>query len=117
MKKLSTKIPVPFLIICLIILLGGPLFSQKDDTVRLDNGDRITGEIKKVEYGIMNLKTSDMGTLYIEWTKIESIKSKKFFEIYLNDNTNILDKLIHPLLKAPGYNFCSECRELPIILI
>jgi len=93
MKKLSTKIPVTFLIICLIILLAGPLFAQKDDTVRLENGDRITGEIKKMEYGIMNFKTSDMGTLYIEWTKIESIKSKKFFEIYLNDNTKYFGQI------------------------
>jgi len=93
MKKLSRKNQFPFLITCLTILLYGPLFAQKDDTLRLDNGDRITGEIKKVEHGIMNFKTSDMGTLNIEWNKIESIQSKKFFEIYLNDNTKYFGQI------------------------
>jgi len=112
MKKLSPKIPVPFFISCLIILLAGPLFAQKDDTVRLDNGDRITGEIKKMEYGIMNFKTSDMGTLYIEWTKIESIKSKKFFEIYLNDNTKYFGQIDSSFAESPRIQLLQRMQGI-----
>ncbi len=68
-------------------------FAQKDDTLRLINNDRITGEIKKLQYGILDFKTSDMGTLKVEWEKIRSIQTKKFFEIYLDDNSKYFGKI------------------------
>jgi hypothetical protein len=39
---------------------------KKNDTVYLDNGDRITGELKKFEYGLLFLKTDAMETVNIE---------------------------------------------------
>lgn len=67
--------------------------AQKDDTVRLNNGDRITGELKRLEYGMLQFKTSDMGTLQIEWEKIESIQTRKFFEIFLEDNSKYYGRI------------------------
>ena len=40
--------------------------AQKDDTVYLKNGDRITGEFKKYEGGLLFLKTDGMSTVSIE---------------------------------------------------
>jgi len=68
-------------------------FAQKEDTVRLHNGDRITGELKRLEYGMLDFSTSDMGTLNIEWERVHSIQTKKFFEIYLEDNTKYFGKI------------------------
>ena len=39
---------------------------EKTDVVILKNGDRITGEIKKLDRGKLKLKTDDMSTVYIE---------------------------------------------------
>jgi len=57
------------------------IFAQKNDTVYLHNGDRITGEVKKFEYGILTLKTDAMSTLSIEFDRIFAVYSAKFFEI------------------------------------
>ena len=65
-----------FFISILIFLLGySPLFAEKTDAVVLVNGDRITGDIKKLERGKLEFKTDDMGSVYIDWTKITKITS------------------------------------------
>lgn len=77
----------------LLLFLSSSLFAQKNDTIRLNNGDRITGEFKKLEYAIISFKTDDMGTLQIEWEKIASVQTNNFFEIYLNDNSKYFGKI------------------------
>ena len=58
-------------------------FSQKTDKILLDNKDWITGEIKKLDYAKLSLKTSAAGTIQIKWEQIYQIKSDKYFEIAL----------------------------------
>ncbi len=52
----------------------------------MNNGDYITGEVKKLQFGILSFKTDDMGTLQIEWVKIQHVISKDFFEVELQDS-------------------------------
>jgi Protein of unknown function, DUF481 len=56
---------------------------EKTDVVIMKNGDRITGEIASLQYGIMQLKTSNMGTISIEWPAIRSVESKYTFFVEL----------------------------------
>lgn len=49
----------------------------------MNNGNNITGEIKKMQFGLVTFKTDDMGTLSIKWTKIKHIISKYTFEVDL----------------------------------
>src|SRR5688572_12604213 len=51
------------------------------DVIVLKNGDRITGEIEQLEYGLLRLSTDDMGTINIEWSAIASIESKYVFDV------------------------------------
>ena len=63
-----------------------PLVSQagaKTDTVYLQNGDRITGEIKRFEYGILFFKTDAMGTLKIEFNDIRTFYSNEQYTIQI----------------------------------
>ena len=53
----------------------------KTDTVYLYNGDRITGEIKRFEYGVLFFKTDGMGTLNIEFDRIRTFYSTHQFTI------------------------------------
>jgi hypothetical protein len=57
------------------------MYAQKTDVVVMNNGDRITGEIKKLQYGLLTFKTDDAGTLSIKWDKITSLKGKETFEV------------------------------------
>ncbi len=70
----------------LLILLALPsdgLRAQKTDVVVLENGDRITGEIKELYRGKLSYSTDDMGTISIEWQRIQQITSQDFFEFEL----------------------------------
>lgn len=49
----------------------------------MNNGNNITGEIKKMQFSLVTFKTDDMGTLSIKWTKIKHIISKHTFEVDL----------------------------------
>lgn len=61
------------------------LAAPKNDHILLKNGDHITCEIKKLEYGILVCKTDDMGTVNVEWAKISSITSETYFKITSKD--------------------------------
>ncbi len=58
-----------------------PAQAQKNDTVYLVNGDRITGELKKYENGLLVLSTEGISTINIEYDKIRTIYSNKYYEI------------------------------------
>ena len=51
------------------------------------NGDEVTCEIKKLEFGLLTVKTDDMGTLEIKWHKIARILSTYVFEIELDNGS------------------------------
>lgn len=65
---------------CLLLLLACcsfPVQAAKTDVVYLNNGDRITGEIKTLSRGKLEFSTDHMGTVFIEWTDIKDIVSDK----------------------------------------
>lgn len=64
-----------------VLLATVPLAAQKTDVVILRNGDRITGEIKQLALGRLTYSTDDMGTLSIEWDKIDQITSRQYHEV------------------------------------
>jgi hypothetical protein len=51
----------------------------------MNNGDHITGEIKKLQFGIVTFKTDDAGTLSIQWDKIRHMISTDIFEVDVVD--------------------------------
>lgn len=54
---------------------------HKDDIVVLDNGDRLTGEIKGVQNGMLYFKSDRaIGTLQLDWKTVRYIQSKARFE-------------------------------------
>jgi Protein of unknown function, DUF481 len=89
--------PVSLRICALPFLLFGFLFlplalsaanptktKHKNDSIVLDNGDRMTGEIKKMEYGMLYFKsTRAIGTLQFDWLRIRRIHSIASYEFEL----------------------------------
>jgi hypothetical protein len=54
---------------------------QNTDVVTLRNGDRVTGEIDSLKFGVLRFKTSDMGTIDIEWPAVKGVDSRYSFYI------------------------------------
>jgi hypothetical protein len=65
----------------LLLVASSPLAADKTDVVILENGDQITGEVKKLERGKLTYKTDHMGTLQIEWKDIARVTSRAHFEV------------------------------------
>ena len=62
------------------------LFAEKTDIVLLENGDRLTGEVKKLELGMLSFKTDHMGTISIEWDKVVGVWAmKKYYRLERED--------------------------------
>ena len=70
--------------------------APKTDIVYLKNGDRITGEVKSLLRGQLEFKTDDMGTVLIEWDKIEQIVSKTSQSVELSNGTRFFGPLAKP---------------------
>ena len=60
---------------------------RKTDVVTMYNGDRVTGEIKELFAGLLEIKTSSMGTIKIEWQEISKVQSKYRYEIRLSEGS------------------------------
>ncbi len=82
MKSLRTAL-LGGLLVALSVLSTGPANAQRDNTdvIVLKNGDRVTGEIQELEYGLLRLETDDMGIISIEWSAIASIDSQYVFDV------------------------------------
>ena len=70
--------------------------AQKTDTLILNNGDRIVGEIKGVYRGKLDYSTNDAGRLSIEWIKVFRLTSPRYYEIHDRWGT----KHFGPLVRA-----------------
>src|SRR5688572_25888340 len=55
--------------------------APKTDTIVLVNGNAITGEVKRLDRGILSYSTDYMGTLNIEWDKVAQLRSTQLMEI------------------------------------
>jgi len=68
-----------------VLLFVFPAHAQRanTDVITLKNGDRVTGEILQLEYGLLRLETDDMGTINIEWAAIADIQSNYTFDVQI----------------------------------
>ncbi|MBQ0767679.1 MAG: DUF481 domain-containing protein [Bizionia sp.] len=70
-----------FIVFSIAFLFSLGVFSQNDTLVLL-NGDRIIGEIKKMDRGVLTIKTSySSSDLKVKWKKVKTIKSVERFLI------------------------------------
>lgn len=90
------KLTNTFLLV--ILLFSSPtLFADgKTDIIFLKNGDRITGEINKLEAGLLELKTDTMGTIHIEWRFISWLSSNSAHAVESTDGNHWLGQLQKP---------------------
>lgn len=75
---------MPIRLAGLLLLLGaGVAEAQKTDSVWIRNGDRITGEVKSLSRALLKYSTDDLGTIYIEWDKVDRISTTTVLEVQL----------------------------------
>jgi hypothetical protein len=72
-----------------LLLLAASLFArQHSDVIVLQNGDRITGEIKGLASGIVRIDLDYVdGALAVNWAKVVRVESPQLFIIQTQDGT------------------------------
>ena len=93
------------------------LIAQKIDTIFLQQGDRITGEVKSMENNYLRLSTHDVGTVKIEWNKIDSVKILTSMRVELVDGRIMYGKLLTAGIVGSCYIWRREGDPLLVKLI
>src|SRR5688572_27122631 len=61
----------------LLVLVAPVLAKRKDDVVVMKNGDRLTGEIKRLEEGKLIFSASYIASdVVLDWTNVERLESR-----------------------------------------
>jgi hypothetical protein len=74
-------------------LSNGAGLGRKTDVITFYNGDKVTGEIKNLISGKLEVSTNAMGTLKIEWKEIATLESLYHYEIRLADGKRYYGKI------------------------
>ena len=83
-------------LLLLLMLFASCALAEKTDVVVLTNGDRITGEIRKLEAGLLEFKTDTMGTVNIEWRFIAQLFSQTNQTVEVTNGNRWVGKLEIP---------------------
>ena len=82
------------LLLAAILFLNTTASAQgRTDVVTLPNGDRITGEVVRLDRGRLEFKTDDAGTLYLEWDKLATVQATRAVEVVTADGRRFLGSL------------------------
>jgi len=83
-------------VIILLSLASQAVRAEKTDVVYLQNGDRITGEVKSLSRGKLEFSTDHMDTVFIEWEDIREIVSTTGHAIELTNGQRFYGPLTKP---------------------
>jgi small nuclear ribonucleoprotein (snRNP)-like protein len=76
-------------VLCSALLLAAPLFARdKTDVIVMKNGDRLTGEIKGLDSGVLYVNMDYiLGTSSVQWSKVHHVESKQLFLVKTEDGS------------------------------
>jgi putative salt-induced outer membrane protein YdiY len=97
------------LIVLAAALLLFPFEAQarrNTDIVTMKNGDHLTGEIKKLENGILYIETDYFsGSIGLDWLQVETVQSTGNYQIILKDGTRVEGTIERAKASAQGKDF------------
>jgi len=73
-----------------IILFCSPALAKRNDLVIMKNGDRLTGEVKKLEHGVLYVDLDYVsGSVGLDWLKVEQVQSTGGFQVVLKNGDRV----------------------------
>ena len=77
-------------ILSLVLLAAAPVAARpKIDVIVMANGDRITGEIKGLNAGVLRVDLDYIdGTIALQWMKVARVESKQLFIVHTQDGSS-----------------------------
>jgi putative salt-induced outer membrane protein YdiY len=86
--SLSCRLVLAAVLLGFMQLLGGAACFGKvsrHDTIIMKNGDRFTGEVKRLEQGVLYIETDYFsGSVGVDWLQVERVESTATFQVILS---------------------------------
>jgi hypothetical protein len=89
------------IIILTFIIFGKPVFGQGRDTILMNNGQVLIGEIRGAQFGEIKIDDIDLKVINVKQHKIRSLITQNKFKIETNDK-RILVGMMKPSAKKGG---------------
>ena len=100
-----------------MIMTSASASAQRTDVATLVNGDRITGEVKRLDRGRLEFKTDDAGTLYLEWDALASVVTTRLVETVSLDGTRRVGSLVPAPSRHIAVSMLEGTDSLPMAVI
>src|SRR5437879_3520081 len=79
-----------FMLSFLIIFLCSPVQAKRRDLIIMKNGDRLTGEVKKLENGVLYVAFDyTSGSIGLDWLQVEQVQSTGGFQIVMKNGNRM----------------------------
>jgi hypothetical protein len=80
---------------------------SRHDVIIMKNGDHLTGEVKKLENGVLYVETDYFsGSIGLDWLQVEKVQSTAEFQVVLKNGTRTAGKIEKVSAEeAPGKDF------------
>jgi putative salt-induced outer membrane protein YdiY len=99
---------------------AGPCVAKvsRHDIIIMKNGDRLTGEVKRLEQGVLYIQTDYFsGSVGVDWLQVEKVESKASFQIVLSNGKRLTGSISKiEAAAAPGKDVIvrAEGVEVPL---
>jgi putative salt-induced outer membrane protein YdiY len=91
--SLSVAIRI-LLLASVMALFCTPAQAKRKDVVIMNNGDHFTGQVKRLENGLLYIETDYVtGNIGLDWNQVQSIESTATYRIVLNDGRRLEGKI------------------------
>src|SRR5271169_801547 len=89
-SRASRLMFVPVFVACLC----SSVQAQRKDVVIMNNGDHFTGEVKRLQNGLLYIETDYVaGNVGLDWNQVHSVQSTATYRIVLNNGTRLEGKI------------------------
>jgi len=83
-----------FLVLSVAVWLCSSAQAQRKDVVIMNNGDHFTGEVKRLQNGLLYMQTDYVsGNVGLDWNQVQSVQSTATYRIVLNNGQRLVGKI------------------------
>jgi putative salt-induced outer membrane protein YdiY len=83
-----------FLLTPLFVCLCSPAQAKRKDVVIMNNGDHLTGQVKRLQNGLLYMETDyASGNIGLDWNQVQSVESTATYRIVLNNGRRLEGKI------------------------
>jgi putative salt-induced outer membrane protein YdiY len=105
-----------FCVLILTVLLCAAAEATGKDLVVMRNGDRLTGQVKKLESGVLYIDLDYVsGSVGVDWLQVDTIESSGGFQVLFKNGERVAGQISKiSETKAPGKDFEVQSRNATV---